>query len=35
MVLSRWYRSRQRYGTINGIEAFYNDSADGNTTAIN
>jgi len=35
MVPSRQYRSQQRYSTVNWIEAFYNDSTDGDTTAIN
>jgi len=33
--LCRRYRRRQCYSTINGIEAFYNDSTDGNTTPTN
>jgi len=35
VVQSRRYRRRQRYSAVNGIEAFYNDSTDGDTTAIN
>jgi len=34
-VPSRRCRSWQRYSTVNGIEAFYNDSTDGDTTTTN